>query len=195
MITNCVLLDILVFFSIFASTECLLCYQCADSIKGGECMSDIKGMEQDFVYHKNKTTHDKAYKPTYIKNCTQVVNATTCIIERIDSRGATEAFIRDCSDGYTFSIPLDRLTNLEPDNMTTCGFTGIGYVVCVTLCKEDLCNGPQVNNGHVHLALINHLFILLSVFYIVHVWREITANTKYDVCWCEKMYRCFSSKP
>lgn len=56
--------------------------------------------------------------------------------------GELVSYIRDCSDGKTFSVYLDKFVGLAADNQTACGYQLQGLLVCVTLCAGDFCNGP-----------------------------------------------------
>ncbi|KAL3862762.1 hypothetical protein ACJMK2_008710 [Sinanodonta woodiana] len=56
--------------------------------------------------------------------------------------GDDQAYIRDCSDGLTVSFNLTKFCKLLPDNQTTCAYSN-NQLVCITLCKTDLCNGPS----------------------------------------------------
>ena len=52
---------------------------------------------------------------------------------------------RDCSDGVHFSTNVSgtRLENLPKDNNTHCAYIhDILSMVCISMCSDDLCNGP-----------------------------------------------------
>ncbi|OWF55641.1 uncharacterized protein LOC110457280 [Mizuhopecten yessoensis] len=153
-------LTLLVFIGYFGSGECLLCYQCSDSVNDGKCRTDIEGMEKEFIeemYLSNISSvlHLNTSHYTYLQLCDEEY----CTVQEITQSGKTVGFIRGCSDksrpsaGYT-------IANIQANNRSVCGIsmTGNGMLVCGTFCQTDLCNGPQadrpVNNGN---ALFNGL--------------------------------------
>ncbi|XP_048250166.1 uncharacterized protein LOC124121556 [Haliotis rufescens] len=132
-------------------TSSLACYQCGDT--GG---ADVDCMDASALLNITKTEKkegeeepdDSDYVPKnkYYKNC-DAVNQTMCMIERHTSQGVVKSYIRDCSDGETFSFAKSkypRLENLPANNETTCTYdVGPNIQICVTLCTGDICNGPQ----------------------------------------------------
>lgn len=76
------------------------------------------------------------------------LNTNQSIIHYISGR--MFAFIRDCSDGLTFSIhDVPRFGTLKASlNHTTCAYMPLSKIMaCVTLCDTDFCNGPQIDSG------------------------------------------------
>ncbi|KAL3862738.1 hypothetical protein ACJMK2_008691 [Sinanodonta woodiana] len=147
----------------------LICYQCADSTsdpKKAVCQN-YKRLKKDRI---NAEKDGKMGR--YFKNCTDY-NETFCVIELIMSRGDTFSYIRDCSDGKTFSIELNAFKNLAADNQTTCSYRGDGYLACVTLCNTDMCNGPT---GGVTYHVISKLFMLLTLTFCLLFKR-------FDILW------------
>jgi hypothetical protein len=62
--------------------------------------------------------------------------------------GVVVAYIRDCSDGINFSINASRFQTLSPErNVTTCAYEEGKFFTCLSLCNEDLCNGPQTDSN------------------------------------------------
>ncbi|XP_067658710.1 uncharacterized protein [Haliotis asinina] len=134
----------------------LACYQCADS--GGadvDCQdaSALLNITKPEKKEGEEETDEPDYvrKNKYYKNCDDL-NQTMCMIERHVSQGAVKSYIRDCSDGKTFSFSVPgeefkypRLENLPPNNETTCTYDVTANMqVCITLCTGDICNGPQI---------------------------------------------------
>ncbi|XP_046559196.1 uncharacterized protein LOC124268210 [Haliotis rubra] len=133
-------------------TSSLACYQCADS--GGE---DVDCQDASALLNITKPEKkegeeepdesDYIRKNKYYKNCDDV-NQTMCMIESHVSQGVVKSYIRDCSDGETFSFAKSkypRLENLPANNETTCTYdVGPNIQICVTLCTGDVCNGPQL---------------------------------------------------
>ncbi|XP_062569217.1 uncharacterized protein LOC134231294 [Saccostrea cucullata] len=125
----------------------LWCYSCTDTQRGADCQTNIKTMagEGGEVKDRIKTAKEQSTQQStmkYAKNCGGYANFTYCMIETIENRGEVHSYIRDCSDGASFSYRLSKLSNVHPDNQTTCGYTGQGYVICVRLCQTNFCNGP-----------------------------------------------------
>ncbi|KAL3861719.1 hypothetical protein ACJMK2_008044 [Sinanodonta woodiana] len=97
------------------------------------------------------------------KNCSIEHDQTLCMIQVVKSRGEVSSFIRDCTDGVTFGFEeIKRLHNLLPTNQTTCATYGTsGLVVCMSVCKNDYCNGPQLANNGVDVCLRHYVFLII----------------------------------
>lgn len=121
----------------------LVCYGCTDTQRGGDCQSNSKGMLQEAQAHMAKTTAQQNVQSgtNYVKRC-NYDNFTYCVIETIENRGEVHSYIRDCSDGRSFSEDSSKLKLTKPDNQTTCAYTLQGYLICVKLCQTSFCNGP-----------------------------------------------------
>lgn len=121
----------------------LVCYGCTDTQRGGDCQSNSKGMLQEAQAHMAKTTAQQNVQSgtNYVKRC-NYDNYTYCVIETIENRGEVHSYIRDCSDGRSFSEDSSKLKLTKPDNQTTCAYTLQGYLICVKLCQTSFCNGP-----------------------------------------------------
>ncbi|XP_046577950.1 uncharacterized protein LOC124285718 [Haliotis rubra] len=132
-------------------TSSLSCYQCADSGgKDADCRnasallnfpdSEKEGEDED-------ETGEDVRKNKYHKDCA-AVQQHMCMIETHMSQGIFRSYIRDCSDGKTFSFDVTKyplLQNLSPNNETTCTYDVQPNVqICITLCNSSLCNGPQL---------------------------------------------------
>jgi hypothetical protein len=113
-----------------------------------------------FTSSSNGNTRQIVYKPKYLNIC-------------LIFSEAVKSFIRDCSDGTTFfSSEIDAQFSealIQPDNQTTCKYTGQGYLACVTICAGDnsiygdqfgygnFCNGPAIGSAptlHVSFGLL-----------------------------------------
>ena len=83
------------------------------------------------------------------------------------------AFIRDCSDSHTFSIPgVPRFGTLKASlNHTTCVYMSFSKIMaCVTLCDTDFCNGPQIDSGKESLRAQKWVILaLVMTLYITHI--------------------------
>ncbi|KAL5014300.1 hypothetical protein ScPMuIL_008570 [Solemya velum] len=118
----------------FTITDAVLCYQCADSSGSEEfapCQYEISDLSA--AAYETLTTNRLSKK--YSKNCSHSDDTPYCIIEEIQQGGKVTTFMRDCSDGKTFSFPLmevPKLKHVQPDNQTTCSFQGQGQVLCVS---------------------------------------------------------------
>ncbi|XP_046576921.1 uncharacterized protein LOC124284845 [Haliotis rubra] len=155
-------------------TDSLLCYQCSATGGKGECINghdNFLKVSRHVLAAKNNTgaviVDDSGSQANHYKNCDTFVNRTMCMIEEVRNgiAGTILSYIRDCSDGSTFSFDLKILKNLSPSNFTTCGYDNRGYQVCVTLCNStDLCNGPQNITGASGCPTLNVLLYLLCVF-------------------------------
>ncbi|XP_061188400.1 uncharacterized protein LOC133196541 isoform X2 [Saccostrea echinata] len=146
----------------------LWCYSCSDTKRGADCQANIKTMAGEAGEVQRKTTQDGRNTRKYVKNCGGYYNFTYCLIETIENRGEVHSYIRDCSDGVSFSYSLAKLTNVHPDNQTTCGYTGQGYVICVRLCRSDFCNGPRpLSAANTDKNRNGLLFILFMAYYLV----------------------------
>ncbi|XP_033763846.1 uncharacterized protein LOC117345029 [Pecten maximus] len=120
-------------------TDAILCYGCATSDEDDPCLVNWKGLKKNRI----KTTEDNELQPN-VKNCTG--DRPYCVIEETETRGSLVAFIRDCSDGKTFSVPVPNFRTIIPDNQTECGYNG-GYLSCIRLCAGEFCNGPSTAAG------------------------------------------------
>lgn len=63
--------------------------------------------------------------------------------------GLMRSFIRDCSDGKSFydtSLNEQFENRLKDDNQTSCVYKGTSDIVCITLCKDNFCNGPLLSS-------------------------------------------------
>lgn len=121
----------------------LVCYGCSDTQRGGDCQSNSKVMLQEAKDYLAKTPEGQnaQSRQNYVKRCSYD-NYTYCVIETIENRGEVHSYIRDCSDGRSFSYGPSKLQQTRPDNQTTCGYTLQGYLICVKLCQSSFCNGP-----------------------------------------------------
>lgn len=66
----------------------------------------------------------------------------------LTSTGEVKSFMRDCSDGKTFSftdeVKFPRLLQVKGDNFTTCSYRlTANFHVCLSLCESDFCNAPR----------------------------------------------------
>lgn len=152
----------------------LWCYSCSDTNRGADCQTNIKTMagEAGEVENQIKTTTTQEQRTRqstmkYAKSCRAYANFTYCMIETIENRDEVHSYLRDCSDGKSFSYKLSKLTNLHPDNQTTCGFTGQGYVICVRLCRTNFCNGPfPLSAANTEKPWNGILFVLFMAYYV-----------------------------
>lgn len=121
----------------------LVCYGCADTERGGDCQSNSKVMLREAQAHLAKSSSEQNDQSgtNYVKRCSSD-NLTYCVIETIENRGEVHSYIRDCSDGRSFSYGASKLQLTRPDNQTTCAYTLQGYLICVKLCQTSFCNGP-----------------------------------------------------
>lgn len=154
----------------------LWCYSCSDTQRGADCQTNIKTMAGEAGEVENQikltTTNEPRTRQStmkYAKNCGGYANFTYCMIETIENRGEVHSYLRDCSDGVSFSYRLSKLSNVHPDNQTTCGYTGQGYVICVRLCRSNFCNGPfplSAANTEKHWnGLLFVLFVAYCLFF------------------------------
>ncbi|KAK7094298.1 uncharacterized protein [Littorina saxatilis] len=69
-----------------------------------------------------------------------------CVIERMIRPNQLPLMYRDCSDGVHFAMPTNgtRLVPAPKDNNTHCALPSLSEtgMLCITLCQDDLCNGP-----------------------------------------------------
>ncbi|XP_062569222.1 uncharacterized protein LOC134231299 [Saccostrea cucullata] len=140
-------------------SNALYCHQCGDGKSNGSCQEDLEGMMQDHVKHK-KTRNSTDFK--YRKSCK--TTEQFCMIERIEINGVVVAYIRDCSDGVNFSINASRFLNLEAEkNSTTCSYVEGKFFACLSLCKTDLCNGPQGTSSSLRVMTMWWSIIIASI--------------------------------
>lgn len=68
----------------------LVCYGCADTVRGGDCQSNTKVMLQEAQAHLAKTSEQQnaQSETNYVKRCSYD-NYTYCAIETIENRGKT----------------------------------------------------------------------------------------------------------
>ncbi|XP_033763157.1 uncharacterized protein LOC117344505 [Pecten maximus] len=122
------LLFCLMLYYLTKTTDSLRCYACADS---GSCESSYSGL-----------IHDRDKGGVYNRNCS-ARNQHYCMIESIKKEDRDVSFIRDCSDGHTFSYnDIPRLKTVLPNNQSKCAYYQ-AYVICISVCRTDFCNGPQ----------------------------------------------------
>ncbi|KAL3862761.1 hypothetical protein ACJMK2_008709 [Sinanodonta woodiana] len=145
---SCVFLFLVVVLPVATA---LICFQCADSTDKANCQSYSRMRKSRKYYNDNGGS--LKYN---MKNCTKHLNV--CAIEEISTRGDVQAYIRDCSDGLTFSFNLTKFYKLLPDNQTTCAYSN-NQLVCITLCKTDLCNGPSSAS----IQMTSLMLILLAI--------------------------------
>ncbi|ESP03531.1 hypothetical protein LOTGIDRAFT_237645 [Lottia gigantea] len=145
---------LILFLGFLPFVESILCYQCADGSKtGGDCKNDLKGLVKSSLGDEDKDI--EPIDGVFSKNCStsSTLNNSLdfCVIETFMSAGDSKSFLRDCSDGRTFSYSgelkgLDKLEQIEADNETTCIYRMTNNIhICITLCTTDFCNGPQPN--------------------------------------------------
>ncbi|XP_046370590.2 uncharacterized protein LOC124145001 [Haliotis rufescens] len=154
---------------------CLYCYQCGNTGSGGSCETDTKTMvksARDIALQLNNSTNSEV-KDTdsegrtlpYIKNCSNSRNV--CMIETTENAqtSAILSYIRDCSDGKTFSFGnLSMLQGIEHNNFSTCAYDTRGYMTCVTTCQTDFCNGPKAGATSLMMSVALQIACLLCVF-------------------------------
>lgn len=133
-------------------TDGLQCIQCVDPRDGGRCKDDYKGivnatLGESHEFYNKTCVHDPA------NNFTQPY----CVIEEFFEGEDLKSFLRDCSDGKTFSFTesnvdgsnsnrYPKLKQIRPDNYTTCVYsTASRGHICLTLCEGDFCNAPRPN--------------------------------------------------
>uniref|UniRef100_A0A8W8KFI2 WAP domain-containing protein n=1 Tax=Magallana gigas TaxID=29159 RepID=A0A8W8KFI2_MAGGI len=78
-----------------------------------------------------------------VKTCTRQPDPPPCEVH---------SYIRDCSDGRSFSEDSSKLKLTKPDNQTTCAYhlTGLPYL-CKAVSDQLLMNGPIAHIlQHVH---------------------------------------------
>ncbi|XP_071116302.1 uncharacterized protein [Haliotis cracherodii] len=156
---------------------CLYCYQCGSTGSEGSCKTDTKTMvkwARDIANRlKNTSNPDEEVVDTdpegrtslYIKKCPNSKNV--CMIETVEGAktSATLSYIRDCSDGKTFSFGnLSMLQGIEHNNFTTCGFDTDLYMSCVTTCDTDFCNGPKAGASSRMMSVALQIACMLCVF-------------------------------
>lgn len=117
----------------------LRCIQCVDQKEGQPCQSDYMKL----VNATRGLGHEYL-----VKNCSEEYNQTFCMIETYYSGGEVKSFMRDCSDGKTFSftdeVKFPRLLQVKGDNFTTCSYRlTANFHVCLSLCESDFCNAPR----------------------------------------------------
>ncbi|ESO99498.1 hypothetical protein LOTGIDRAFT_158590 [Lottia gigantea] len=111
------------------------CFYCHDTGKNRNCW--------DEQYLKSAAVHNDT---SYIRHCD--ANHEYCLIEQFIQNGKVSSLIRDCNNKKDFSVEENqkgRLKNVNTKNETVCTFTG-GYLVCISLCDQDYCNGPTGSN-------------------------------------------------
>ncbi|XP_071109260.1 uncharacterized protein [Haliotis cracherodii] len=131
-------------------TSSLTCYQCADSGGGDVDCGDSSALlnlpKSEKVVEDEDEPEEDVRINKYHKNCAAFMQHV-CMIETHMSQGNVRSYIRDCSDGNTFSFKVDKyplLQNRPPNNETTCSYdVQPNMQICITLCNSDLCNGPQ----------------------------------------------------
>ncbi|XP_067659122.1 uncharacterized protein [Haliotis asinina] len=123
----------LLWMCVLGTTTGLNCYSCSGSDQNSSCLHDVNGMMTSRVN----------YGGVFSKDCDLEINQTMCVIETSSSSGELKTIIRGCSNGYIFSFTDVKLfKGLSPTNQTTCAVY-MGIVVCMTLCDQSYCNGPQ----------------------------------------------------
>ncbi|XP_046576926.1 uncharacterized protein LOC124284851 [Haliotis rubra] len=135
----------------------LYCYQCGSTGNEGFCKTEIKTLiksADDIVLRLQNSTADATVDDTdssgrttpNIKKCANFRNV--CLIETVENAQTSQvlSYIRDCSDGKTFSFGnLTMLQGIQSNNYTTCGYDTRGYMSCITTCSENFCNGPKAD--------------------------------------------------
>ncbi|XP_061188773.1 uncharacterized protein LOC133196944 [Saccostrea echinata] len=157
----------------FSLIDAILCYQCSDAKAEGTCRHDNSGLLSDNQGIQNRTNiTDTEFNTefTYLKNCTKSWGEQ-CLIENIREAGSGKvmSFIRGCTNGKVFSLNDFPNRTIVSDNQTTCAYRPESgkVVVCLTICKTDLCNGPQppLHDG----ASSNHFCSLLAILMLLLV--------------------------
>ncbi|XP_052260619.1 uncharacterized protein LOC127864782 [Dreissena polymorpha] len=166
-------MQVLLVLSIFSTCTGLMCYFCSDtSNEAGKnsCQSWVKSMR----YFRKKYNEKGVFDTTkYVKNCTGFADLPeeqiTCGIFSTQSRGLMRSFIRDCSDGKSFydtSLNEQFENRLMADNQTSCVYKGTSDIVCITLCKDNFCNGPLLSST----STIESLFALHVLAAFTKYW-------------------------
>lgn len=146
-----------------------VCYSCIDTTDSGECKTNIRSLEETYKKYTNasrkiKDTSSSTEPKKYMK-C--IGKGEMCMILDISKNGKTQFYIRHCTDGV--KIPYgDNLGSRLSDNTTRCALdtsTVPGRLVCLTLCRGKLCNGPNPNSAsHTGYGIILiFLSLILSV--------------------------------
>ncbi|XP_021372906.1 uncharacterized protein LOC110462954 [Mizuhopecten yessoensis] len=153
----CVLLTLL---SISRFADAVMCYSCASSSADNPCLVNWKALrnsridvETDNVLNAN------------VKNCSGA--ETYCSIEKIESRGALVSYIRGCSDGTSFSASLSKFRDLPADNQTACGYQLSGYLICISLCRGNFCNGPTATAA----GFTPNMILLVLLFPVFRLYK------------------------
>ncbi|XP_067658197.1 uncharacterized protein [Haliotis asinina] len=154
----------------------LYCYQCGSTGNDGFCKTEIKKLKEsasDIALKLQNSTSgevddtDVSGRTTpHIKKCANRRNV--CMIETVENAQTSQvlSYIRDCSDGKTFSFgELDMLQNIQHDNFTTCGYDTREYMSCITTCSENFCNGPKA--GATTLTTSVPLVFLWCIFRVM----------------------------
>ncbi|XP_048241128.1 uncharacterized protein LOC124144911 isoform X3 [Haliotis rufescens] len=152
---------------------CLYCYQCGSTGSEGSCKTDTKTMVKSANDILNNTSPDEEVVDTdsegrtlpYIKKCPNSRNV--CMIETVENAqtAAILSYIRDCSDGKTFSFGnLSMLQGIEHNNFSTCAYDIRLFMTCVTTCQTDFCNGPKAGATSLMISVALQIVCLLCVF-------------------------------
>ncbi|XP_033764356.1 uncharacterized protein LOC117345392 [Pecten maximus] len=161
------------------TTDSLVCYQCSDSSNGGTCRTNFEGMEKEFInrLYPSNSSHGSGTEDENSYTYTQPCDEKYCIFQDITQAGKTIGFIRGCSSGND-SLPnagyTKRIDRIQANNKTVCGISmvGNGMKVCVTICQQDLCNGPQfeqpVNAGNMKFQELS--FMLSTVLMVLFTY-------------------------
>ncbi|KAK3586761.1 hypothetical protein CHS0354_023489 [Potamilus streckersoni] len=145
------------------------CYSCGSTGSGADCE-----VNTDLLI--DATKQNESF--TFVKECEPPFDKC-CSIEHFMQSGGTTSFIRDCSDGETFSYKdpssksnFSRLDNLNTSysNETACVYNG-QYLICLSLCNStDFCNGPSESAAneifHVMKLLVFSLPLIVMFFLV-----------------------------
>ncbi|XP_063409136.1 uncharacterized protein LOC134692607 [Mytilus trossulus] len=150
-------LIVLLLFSFVSSAGCLTCYACSLSNQNDKSCAEDKHMLID----------SKLHMKGFVKNCSE--NESYCMIEKITTKYSFASYIRDCSNGHSFSYSqIDRLQGIAPNNSSRCAYYN-EHLVCVTLCLGNFCNGPQeVSSAPLTCVGNQLLYFILAFLYSVH---------------------------
>ncbi|KAL3862223.1 hypothetical protein ACJMK2_008209 [Sinanodonta woodiana] len=151
------------------SGETSWCYSCGSTGAGGDCEVNTDALTK-------ATKQNESF--TFVKECAYPYNVS-CSIEHYMQSGGTTSFIRDCSDGVTFSYHdpsskanFARLNDLSKinNNETACVYNG-QYLICLSLCNSsNFCNGPSESAAneifHMTKLLIFYLALMVTLFLV-----------------------------
>ncbi|GAB1602193.1 uncharacterized protein LOC115224798 [Argonauta hians] len=145
----------------------LMCYKCEGTVPGSKCENNMK----EFA---------KKEKSKYSSNCSDFnfIKDPVCVIETREINDKLSSLQRECSDGIHFNVDLTKvpykkmLANLPDNNTTRCASTG-NNIVCLTLCKEDFCNGPITSSSSIPSQ--TPLLATVQMFAALYVVRKYFA--------------------